>query len=137
MAGIKHISAIKTDVFERISSLLIFNKFENISDKSASADDIAKRTSVCVDILHKTDSVDKIKPASLILSSFTSRLIPSVQNKREKKSINSSEVYSWISLNEPVSNNGRQNSSPCVVILCKHWTVARFISKSGWIIKSS
>lgn len=94
MAGIKHISAIKTDVFERISSLLIFSKFENISDKSASADDIAKRTSVCVDILHKTDSVDKIKPASLILSSFTSRLIPSVQNKREKKSINSSEVYS-------------------------------------------
>ena len=38
---------------------------------------------------------------------------------------------------KPISNNGCQNSSPCVVMTCKHWTVARFIGKSGWLIKST
>ncbi len=80
--GIKQISAINIAVFERISLLFDFNKFESISYKFSSANDIASRTSVFVDILHKTDNTDRIKLLSVILSDATSRLIPPIRKKK-------------------------------------------------------
>jgi hypothetical protein len=85
--GIKQISAIKIDVFERISSLLDFNNFENISDKFSSTVEIASRTSLLVDILHKTDNIDKIKALSFNLSNVISRLIPSLNKQQKKREI--------------------------------------------------
>ena len=78
----KQVSAIKIDAFERISSFVDFNSLANISDRLSSTDDIAWRTSVFVDILHRTDRTERIKSLSEDLSKATKRLTPSEYKKK-------------------------------------------------------
>ena len=81
LEGIKQISAIKTDVFERISSFGDFKRLENISARFSLTLDIAWRTSVLVEILHKTDNVERSKVLSVLFNKTISRLIPSTPER--------------------------------------------------------